>query len=144
MSKLNFSIKSKSDNKTKTIVRARSFTMIIDEPATLGGTDEGANPVEFLLAALAGCLTVVGHLVAGEMKFKINDLQFSIEGDLDPAKFLGTSDKQRAGYQEVRVSIDIKSEASEEILAKWLKEVERRCPVSDNITNQTKLNFNIV
>ncbi len=64
MSDLKFRIKAKSENATKTVVQARGFEIIIDEPKALGGNDAGANPVEYILAALSGCLNVVGHMIA--------------------------------------------------------------------------------
>jgi len=67
MKLLTFKVSGHSENNTKTIVNARNFKLVIDEPESLGGNNEGATPVEFLLAALVGCLTVVGNLVAKEM-----------------------------------------------------------------------------
>ena len=64
MADAKFSITAVSENATKTTVKARNFSMVIDEPPSLGGKDEGANPVEFVLAALAGCLNVMGNVLA--------------------------------------------------------------------------------
>lgn len=54
MSLATFKVSAKSENPTKTVVRARNFEMIIDEPKNMGGTDGGPNPVEYVLAALGG------------------------------------------------------------------------------------------
>lgn len=139
MAVVKFGVKAKSENSTKTIVEARGFRMTIDEPENLGGTNSGANPVEYLLAALSGCLNVVGHLVAREMGFKLNGLEIVLDGDLNPAKFAGKSMEDRAGYKEVRVIMKPDTDADKETLDKWLKAVESRCPVSDNISNPTPL-----
>lgn len=136
-----FGVTAISENSTKTIVNARGFTIIIDEPENLGGTNHGANPVEYLLAALAGCLNVVGHLVAGEMGFQLNGLEFDLQGSLDPAKFMGQSPDGRAGFQDIRVTMKPNTDASQETLGKWLETVEIRCPVSDNIENPTPLHL---
>ncbi len=141
MSNLTFGVTAKSENNTKTEVVTRGFVMTIDEPENLGGTNSGANPVEYMLAALSGCLNVVGHLIAGEMGFKLNGMELKLEGDLDPAKFLGKSMDGRAGYNEVRVTIKPNTNASKDTLDKWLKAVEDRCPVSDNISNTTPLHI---
>ncbi len=117
--------------------------MIIDEPESLGGTDEGANPVEYMLGALAGCLNVVGHLVAKEMGFSIDDLNIELEGILDPAKFSGKSEEGRAGYKEINVALGVETNAAQEILEKWAEIVEQRCPVSDNLANKTPINISI-
>lgn len=141
MSNIKFGVTAKSGNDTKTIVETRGFKMIIDEPENLGGTNAGANPVEYLLAALSGCLNVVGHLVAREMGFKLNGLELFLEGDLDPAKFSGKSMNGRAGYNEIRVTIKPDSDADKETLDKWIRIIEDRCPVSDNISNLTPLHI---
>ena len=138
---LKFSVKAKSENSTKTVVEARGFKMTIDEPETLGGTNAGANPVEYLLAALSGCLNVMGHLVAREMGIKLNGLEIELEGDLNPDKFLGKSMEDRSGYKEIRVVIKPDMTTDKETLDKWIKTVENRCPVSDNISNSTPIKF---
>lgn len=139
-----FSISAKSETPSRVAVKARSFTMYVDEPPQLGGEDKGANPVEYLLAALAGCINVVGHLVAKEMNIKLNELSVEIEGILNPARFQGKSFEERAGYKQISVNIKVKSDASQDLLKKWLESVKDRCPVSDNIENPTPLKFNLL
>lgn len=143
MSLLKFSVKAKSENRTKTVVEARNFKLVIDEPELLGGTDEGPNPVEYVLAAFAGCLNVVGHVVAREMGFKLNGIEIDIEGDLDPSRFSGKSTQERAGYKEIRVKLKPDSDADEATLEKWLETIEDRCPVSDNIRNATPVKITL-
>jgi len=139
MANLKFSVQAKSENSTKTVVEARGFKIIIDEPENMGGTNAGANPVEYMLAALSGCLNVVGHLIAKEMGFKLRGLEIELEGDLDPAKFMGQPTQDRAGYAAIRVTLKPDADADQDTLGKWLKTVESRCPVSDNISNATPL-----
>lgn len=140
---LKFSISATSETPTRTQVKARNFTMYVDEPPQLGGEDKGANPVEYLLAALAGCLNVVGHMVAEEMNIKLDGLTIDIEGILNPAKFQGKSDAERAGYKQINVTIRAKTNAPDDVLKKWIETVESRCPVSDNIANPTPVKFNV-
>ena len=143
MASIKFIAHAENENTTKTIVTARNFKMIVDEPENLGGTNKGANPVEYLLAALAGCLNVVGHLIAKEMGFALNGLVIELEGDLDPAKFMGKSNQNRAGYSNIRVVIKPDTDAGQAVLEEWLKRIEIRCPVSDNISNSTPLEFSL-
>jgi uncharacterized OsmC-like protein len=134
-----FAIQAEAETATKTIVEARDFEFAVDEPEHLGGSDAAPNPVEYLLGALAGCLTVVGHTVADEMAIEIADLEVEIAGDLDPAKFLGKDPEPRAGYQDVRVDLSVETDADEETLDRWLETVRERCPVSDTIGNSTPI-----
>lgn len=140
-----YSVQAQSENDTKTIVETRSGMKItIDEPERLGGGGEGPNPVEYLLASLAGCLNIVGSLVANEMDFHLNDLKFKITGKLDPAKFQGKSDANRAGYQEIEVKVKAEADVDQKTLNEWLSKVESRCPVSDNLTNQTPVKIMLI
>lgn len=143
MSDLKFTARARSESPAKTIVEARGFKIIIDEPESLGGSDHGANPVEYILGALAGCLNVVGHLIAKELDFTLRGLELELEGDLNPEKLFGTSSENRAGYSEVRVKITPDADADQEILSKWLDIVKDRCPVSDNIANPTPVTITL-
>jgi len=143
MSTLKFSVQSQSINSTQTQANARNFQMTIDEPASLGGTDAGANPVEYLLAALSGCLNVVGHLIAKEMGISMRGIAIDLEGELDPGKFMGKTTAGRAGYMSINVTIRPDCDADQATLQKWLQAVESRCPVSDNIGNTTPLQITL-
>ncbi|WP_448517652.1 OsmC family protein [Pseudothermotoga sp.] len=140
---LKFSISATSETPTRVQVKARNFTMYVDEPPQLGGEDKGANPVEYLLAALAGCLNVVGHMVAKEMNMQLDGLTIDIEGVLNPAKFQGKSNAERAGYKQIDVTIRAKTNAPDDVLKKWIETVESRCPVSDNIANPTPVKLKV-
>jgi uncharacterized OsmC-like protein len=138
-----FRVNAHSANPTKTIVKARSFQMIIDEPAELGGTNEGANPVEYLLAALSGCLNVMCHVVAREMNFTLRSVEIKLSGTLNTDKLFGKETTERAGYREINVEIIPDADADKETLARWIKTIESRCPVSDNIANPTPLHISL-
>lgn len=139
MANTKFGIQAVSENNTKTVVKARNFTMVIDEPPSLGGNDTGANPVEYLLAALAGCLNVMGNLIAKEMGIVLKSYKINISGSLDPDYLFGKTEEGRAGYKEIIAQLEVQTDANKEILEKWAKEVERRCPISDNISHPTSL-----
>lgn len=132
-----FAVSAESESETKTVVEAREFEFVVDEPPSLGGTNDGPNPVEYLIGAWAGCLNVVVHTVGEERGIDLERVKIAIEGDLDPRKFLGIDEDVRAGYQEINVRIEVESDADEEALEALRAEVEERCPVGDNIDNPT-------
>jgi uncharacterized OsmC-like protein len=138
-----FAVKARSENPTKTVVEARGFKIILDEPEDLGGNNEGPNPVEYVLASLSGCLNVLGHMVAKEMRFNLRGLEFELEGDLNIDRALGKNTKDRAGYKEIRVTIKPDTDADQTTVDKWLKAIESRCPVSDNIANTTPVKISL-
>jgi len=137
MSDLTFKIDARSESAAKTIIKARNFEIVVDEPKALGGTDVAPNPVEYVLAAFAGCLNVVGHLVAGEMGFELKNLKIEMKGELNPAKLFGKCDKERSGYKNISIKMIPETDADDSVIEKWLHEVECRCPVSDNLQNPT-------
>ncbi|MCO8268096.1 OsmC family protein [Haloferax sp. AB510] len=136
---LTFAVAAEAASPTETRVSTRGFEFVVDEPESLGGANAGPNPVEYVLGALAGCLNVTAHVVAREMDLDVRDLEISIEGDLNPAKFMGKRDDGRAGYEEIRVAVTADVDADEATIDAWLTAVESRCPVSDNLTNATPL-----
>ena len=140
---INFSTKGDSHSATKFVANSRTFNFIVDEPPALGGTDHGANPVEYILAGFAGCLNVVAHLVAKEQGINIKSLKIIVEGDINPDRLLGLSNDERAGFQSIRINLIPETDASPEALLHWLETVEGRCPVRDNLANITPLEIGI-
>ena len=138
-----FSITATGDSETKTTVSVRDFEFVVDEPAELGGTNEGPNPVEYLLGAWAGCLNVVAQKVCAEHDVDLAGLEIDVEGDLDPRKFMGMADEPRAGFQEIRVELAVDTDADDETLETIREEVEARCPVGDNIMDPTPADVTI-
>jgi uncharacterized OsmC-like protein len=144
MSKLNFAVTGNSTTQTKYEGNARHFKITVDEPQALGGNDEAPNPVEYILAGYAGCLNVVIHLVARELDIKINSLKIDISGEIDPARLFGTSFDNRAGFLSLQVEIDLDSDADEISQDMLFKQVKERCPVNDNLSNSTPIEYSIL
>jgi uncharacterized OsmC-like protein len=143
MADLKFRVKAQSENPTKTVVKARGFEIIIDEPAELGGTNAGANPVEYLLAAFCGCINVMGHIIAKELNIELRGMSINMVGDLNPERLFGSSFEDRAGYKDIEVVIEPDCDASPELLSKWMEAIEDRCPISDNIRNITPVSLKL-
>jgi uncharacterized OsmC-like protein len=91
------------------------------EPPVLLGRDEGANPVEHLLSALMGCMTTTLAYHAASRGIEIKAIDTESDGDIDVRGFLGLSDKIRKGYQNIRVRMRVKSDATPETLAELAK-----------------------
>ena len=144
MADLKISIKGVSENPTKFVAEARNFKIVVDEPPTLGGTDHGANPVEYLLASYAGCLNVMGHLIANELGFKLNKFEIEINGDLNPDRLFGKSYTERAGFKKIQVTLKPYAEAGPELLKKWITEIENRCPINDNLISITPIDIDVL
>jgi uncharacterized OsmC-like protein len=115
--------------------RKTPFILDADEPKVLLGTDRGADPVEYVLTALAGCLTTSLVYHAAARGIAIHEVESHLEGDLDLRGFLGISDEVRNGYENIRVSFKIKADASEKQLQELVQLAQQRSPVFDIVSH---------
>lgn len=115
---------------TRTRLQVRGFAPFYsDEPKPLGGTDMGPNPVEYLLAALNGCIAVMIHVVAAELDFKYEGVEMVAEGALDTQGLMGVPGVCPY-FQTVSQTVKIKTAETPERLEKLKEVVESRCPVA--------------
>lgn len=144
MTDLNFKVEGEAQTAARFNAKTRQFSLVIDEPPALGGDDLGASPVEYMLAAYAGCINVVAHLTAQELGIRVRKLRISINGNINPARLLGQSDAERAGFKEINVIFYPDVDSSPELTEKWIKAIKNRCPINDNLAYPTPLNFNFI
>ena len=124
--------------------RERAFIFENDEPPVLLGENRGANPVEFLLHGLAGCLTTTLVYHAAVRGIKLTSVKSTLEGDIDIHGLLAMTDKVRPGYQQIRVSFDIDSPASREQLEELVKFAKAHSPVCDSVSNPVNVVVGLV
>ena len=117
----------------------RTFVLEADEPPVLLGEDRTANPVEYLLHALASCLTSSIVYKAAARGITIESVESKLEGDLDARAFLEVSNDVRKGYQNIRAIFKVKSDAS----AEALKACAEFSPVLDVVTHGTPVSLRI-
>lgn len=117
----------------------RTFVLEADEPPVLLGEDRTANPVEYLLHALASCLTSSIIYKAAARGITIESVESTLEGDLDARAFLELSNDVRKGYQNIRVTFKVKSDAS----AEALKQCAEFSPVLDVVTHGTPVSLSV-
>lgn len=106
----------------------------IDEPPVLLGENKGANPVEYLLVGLSGCLTtsMVAHAAARGIELK--SVQSRLEGDLDVQGFLGLSETIPVAYREIRVSFKIDADITDQEKEELLEMAQKYSPVFNTVT----------
>lgn len=105
----------------------------IDEPPVLCGRNLGANPVEYLLVALSGCLTtsLIAHAAARGIEIK--KVASRYEGDLDLRGFLGISEEVPVGYKDIRIYFTIEADISEDQKEELVKMAQKYSPVFNSI-----------
>lgn len=124
-------------------INIRHHELVIDEPPSLGGTDSGPNPIEMILAALGSCQEITYRAFATAMGIPLTKISARVEGDIDFRGFFGVDDSVRAGYQQIRIVMDIESDASDEQLAQLKQAVDAHCPVLDMLANQVPVEANL-
>ena len=124
-------------------LREKEFVLEKDEPVFLLGTDKGANPVEHLLAALAGCLTTTLVYFAAAAGVKLEEITSKFEGDASVLGFLGLDENTRMGCDEIRVTFDIKSDAPQEKIQELVELAKSRSGVFDMLTNTTPISVQL-
>ena len=148
IAKFKFSVKNEWQGGSRNCSTARSFygatqsqshpkpfVLQADEPTILLGKDTAANPVEHLLHALASCLTTSMVYHAAARGIHIQEIESSLEGDIDLHGFLDLDAKVRKGYQGIRVNFKIKADAPDEQLQQIAKLGSGYSPVFDSVTN---------
>ncbi len=113
----------------------REFTFDADHPQVLVGTDQGPTPVEFLLHAIASCITAGIANIAAARGVTLHEVESAVEGDIDLRGILGISDEVRNGYEGIRVSVRIKGAAPPEKLEAIVQQSRARSAVYDVLTN---------
>lgn len=113
--------------------RERPFTVTNDEPPLLLGNNTAANPGEFVLHALAGCITTTTVLHAAARGINVRSISTQLAGDVDLQGLLDLDPAVRPGYQQIRVTMDIQADCSDAALDELLAFVHSHSPVCDTL-----------
>ena len=122
------------------VSRPEPFVVDASEPPVLFGHNEAPNPAEFLLHALAGCLTLTIVNVAAARKVELHEVSSSLTGVLDARGAAGVDDAYRNGFEGIDVDFTIKGDASPEKLREIVDRALARSVVYDMITNGVPVN----
>jgi uncharacterized OsmC-like protein len=123
--------------------REQPFVVDAGEPAILLGTDTGANPAEYLLHALAACLTTSIVYIAAARKVRLTEVESTLAGAMDVRGALGLSDEVRNGFEHIRVTFRIKGDAPDEKLREVVERAQARSAVFDMVTNGVPVSLDV-
>ncbi|GAB4281425.1 MAG: OsmC family protein [Candidatus Rifleibacteriota bacterium] len=122
---------------------AGNHKMFVDQPAVAGGSDAGPNPLEYFLAGLGACLITIGKIAAKQKRIEIRSFSVEVDGLLDLDGLMGKDPSKRAGFEEIVLNVKLDADLSDDEKMAFLKEVENRCPVADNVLRQSKISFKL-
>ena len=116
-----------------------------DHPAVLVGQDEAPTPVEYVLHAIAACLTAGIANVAAARGVELTKVSSTVEGDIDLLGILGLSDGTvRNGYQGIKVTFHVEGDADDATLRAIVEQSRRRSAVYDVLTQPTPVAIEVV
>ena len=121
----------------------KEFVYDADHAAVLVGRDQAATPVEFLLHAIAGCITAGIGNVAAARGVTLYEVESTVEGDIDLRGILGISNDVRNGYQGIRLSFRIKGDAPADVLEKIVEQSRNRSAVYDVLTHGVPVDITV-
>ena len=132
-------IESKLNDKFVIETDVRGHKIIIDQPANAGGTDTGATPLELILVSLSGCIGTIGRIVAMQQRIALRGMEIKVAGDIDTDGLLGKPIDGRIGFEGITVTVNVDADMTDEEKEAFIHEVDRRCPVSENLINATPI-----
>ena len=115
----------------QSVVTLREHKLVVDEPKSFGGKDDGPSPVELILAALATCQEITYKAFATAAGINIESVSVNLKGGLDLQGFLALNKNTRPGFQSISGTVDIKSSSSKAEIDKLIDTVNTHCPVLD-------------
>lgn len=141
--KIEFNVESTTKSNSQSAIKVRNFSVLVDEPVMLGGTDEAPNPVEYILCGLTGCMHIMGFKAAQELNMELTDLKIKITGQLNPMKLFGMPTEDRAGYQNISIELFPETNADQKTLEQWKSVMVQRSPVLDNLIDATPVEVKV-
>ena len=121
----------------------RTWVFDADHPAVLVGRDNGPTPVEFVLHALAACLTAGLANIAAARGVTLTEVRSTVEGDIDLNGIFGLDPDARNGYEQISVRFTVKGDAPAETLRELVEQSRSRSAVYDIITNQVPVTIDV-
>jgi uncharacterized OsmC-like protein len=113
--------------------------LVVDQPKTGGGEDAGPTPLEYFFLSLAGCIGTIARIAAKQKRITLRSMDVKVEGDLDVEGLLGRNPEAPVGFSGITVTVKMDADMSQEEKEAFVRDVDRRCPVSANIHDATPI-----
>ncbi|MCL1827024.1 MAG: OsmC family protein [Candidatus Cloacimonetes bacterium] len=119
-------------------VQARHFSYKIDQPAPVGA-DSAPTPLDYFLFSLGGCMCTIGKTLADYRKIALRSIKVEINGDIDTDFLLGKTDEGRAGFTKIQMKVNIDADMTKAEKEAFVEEIEKRCPLADNVKEKSNI-----
>jgi len=121
--------------------KSGNHIVLVDQEKDDGGKDQAPTPLDYLLVAYGSCLVTIGKIVAFQQKINLRGLEVELEGSLNLEVLRGQVKIERSGFHAIKVNMVIDADLSDAQKKEFAEEVERRCPVTDNLLNYTSIDL---
>jgi uncharacterized OsmC-like protein len=121
----------------------KTYKVETDHPELFASEDNGATPVEIVLAGLAGCLTAGVAAVAQNRNIQLRRVKATLEAGMDIQGILGIDTDVRNGFDGIHVHFDIDADASKEEIKALVAQSQKRSAVFDIIANPTDVTVTV-
>lgn len=121
--------------------KTRKHTMIVDQPEAGGGTDSGPTPLEYQFAALASCVITIGHIIAKQRRLPVRSIAVNVDGTLNADVLMGKNCDERAGFSAFNMCVTVDADMTQAEKEQFVADIDKRCPISDNVHNVTPITF---
>ncbi len=123
--------------------KVREHALVVDQPADMGGSDAGPNPLEMLLISLGSCQATMATIIASQQGIDLADFSVEIEGDYDVDSLMGKNQEGPSGFLEIRQNVFIDAELTKEEKKAFFEEVHARCPVTGSLLEKTHIKYDV-
>lgn len=113
--------------------RLRGHSVIVDEPASIGGTNEGPNPIELFLGSVATCQAITYRVWADTLGIELAHVSVEVEGDVDLRPLFGVEESASPGYSEIRLRVAVDGPEPDARYEELARAVEHACPLLDTL-----------
>lgn len=119
--------------------RVGNHTLFVDQPKMGGGEDAGPTPLEYFFLSLAGCIATIARIAAKQKRINLRGMDVKVSGELNVEGLMGRNPDGHSGFDGITVTVKMDADLTQEEKEAFLAEVDRRCPVSDNIHRLTPM-----
>ncbi len=114
---------------TSVKILGTDWTIQVDEPVEDGGTNSGANPMQYFAASLVACQNEQAQVVASELGVTISKINIEASIDLDLSGFMGMADHSDASYKQVKLDAIVTGNLTKAQVETLGSKVDKRCPI---------------
>lgn len=139
-----YSASTELENTLRCEVATGEHTFVIDERPSIGGTDEGASPIEAVLGVLAACQAITYRVWATTLGVALDRVHVVVDGDIDLNGFFGLNDAAHPGFTAIRVNVTMSGPETAERYEELAAEADRHCPVFDLVARAVPITREMV